>query len=134
MSPLTREDVLDWLSRYVEAWRSYDPGAIAALFADDAEYRYHPYDEPVRGRDAIAASWREEDRRDEPGSWEARYEPVAVDGNVTVATGTSTYLDSQGNAERVFHNNFVMEFDDAGRCLSFTEWYMERPASGAPAA
>lgn len=131
---MTKDDVARWLERYVEAWRSYDPDAIAALFTDDAEYRYHPYDDPVRGRDAIADSWREEARRDEPGTWQAHYEPMAVDGDVAVATGTSTYLDSQGNVDRVFHNVFVMELDDAGRCRSFVEWYMERPASLAPAS
>ena len=29
----------------------------AALFAEQAEYRYHPYDEPIVGRDAVVESW-----------------------------------------------------------------------------
>lgn len=35
----------------------YDPEEVAALFAEDVEYRYHPYDEPIVGRDAVVASW-----------------------------------------------------------------------------
>jgi ketosteroid isomerase-like protein len=122
---VTREDLQRWLQRYVEAWRSYDPDAIADLFSEDAEYRYHPYDEPVRGRAAIAESWRAD--RDDPGTWEAHYEPLAIDGDVAVATGTSKYLDAEGKIDRVFYNNFVMEFDAGGRCRSFTEYYMAKP-------
>ena len=116
----------EWLSRYVEAWRSYNPEDIAALFSQDAEYRYHPYDkEPVRGREAIVADWLDE--RDEPGTYSGGYEPVAIDGDIVVATGTSSYRGSSGSAERVFDNCFVIRFDPSGRCASFTEWYMERP-------
>jgi hypothetical protein len=125
---VTKDDLARWLGRYVEAWRTYDPDAIGELFSEEAEYRYHPYDdEPVRGRAAIVASWLEEDRRDEPGTWDARYEPVAVDGDVAVATGTSTYLNDAGEVDRVYYNNYVMRFDSDGRCRSFTEYYMKKP-------
>ena len=113
-----------WLDAYVQAWRSYDPRAIGALFADDAEYRYHPWDEPVRGRDAIVASWTDEP--DEPGSWEADYRAWAVDGSRAVATGQSSY---DGGA-RVYHNVFLLEFDDAGRCRRFTEVFALQPSRG----
>jgi hypothetical protein len=46
-----------WLDSYVAAWLSYDADDIAALFSDDISYRYHPYDDPVVGRDAVVASW-----------------------------------------------------------------------------
>jgi cytochrome c553 len=54
---MTREEVANWLERYVEAWKSYDREQIGDLFAEDAEVRYHPYDEPVRGRQAVVDSW-----------------------------------------------------------------------------
>ena len=55
-----------WLDDYVEAWRSSDPAAIGALFSEDAQYRYHPWDDPLDGRAAIVGSWLAD--RDEPGS------------------------------------------------------------------
>lgn len=125
---MTRDDAGRWLQKYVEAWRSYDAGAIGSLFAEDAQYRYHPYDEPVRGRDAIVASWLEEGQRDEPDAWQADYHVVAVDGTVAVATGTSTYLTPNGDIDRIYYNNFVLDFDDAGRCRSFTEYYLQKPS------
>ncbi|HEX8132750.1 MAG TPA: nuclear transport factor 2 family protein, partial [Actinomycetes bacterium] len=78
--PVDRDSVAAWLAAYVDAWRSYDAAAIGELFSRDATYRYHPWDEPVRGRAAIVADWRAD--QDPPGSWEAAYEPLAVDGDV----------------------------------------------------
>jgi len=117
---LTREAVQAWLDAYIEAWRSYDPDAIADLFSADASYAYHPYDEPLRGRDAIVASWLEE--RDEPGSWEAAYRPLLIEQDRAVATGESRYAEG-----RVFSNLYVLRFDGEGRCSEFVEWYIEQP-------
>ena len=123
-----------WLRSYVAAWMSFDRDEIAALFSDDIEYRYHPHDEPVRGRDAVVKAWLGEgdnpnaSTRDEPGTYDAEYRAVAVDGDVAVATGFSTYFDKPGGViDRVYDNCFVMRFDDDGRCAQFTEWYMKRP-------
>jgi hypothetical protein len=123
-----------WLDRYVAAWKSYDAGDIAALFSDDVRYRYYSYADWVVGRDAVVASWRVEatdahgSTRDEPGTYDATYAPVAVDGEVVVASGTSTYTESPGGAvTQVFDNCFVMRFDGDGRCREFTEYYTKRP-------
>jgi uncharacterized protein (TIGR02246 family) len=124
---MTREGVQAWLDAYVSAWRSYDREAIADLFSADASYRYHPYDEPERGREAIVEAWLSPEARDEPDTYEARYEPVAVDGDTAVAIGTSTYFGADGSVEKVYDNCFVMRFDAEGRCRDFTEWFMERP-------
>jgi SnoaL-like domain len=117
---VTREDVDRWLERYVAAWQSYDRNAIGELFAEHATYRYHPYDEPVVGREAIVESWFED--QDEPGSWEASYEAYAVDGDRAVAVGTSSYV--RGD---VYDNVYKLRFDDDGRCTDFVEWFMKRP-------
>ncbi len=122
---MDRASVADWLQRYVDAWKTYDRTKIGALFGDDATYRYHPYDEPVEGRDAIVGSWLED--QDDPDSYEASYEPIAVDGDIAFAQGTSTYFAEGGEVDEAYHNLFVMRFDDAGRCIDFTEWYMKRP-------
>ena len=117
---MTREGVQAWLDAYVASWRSYDRAAIADLFSADASYRYHPYDQPERGRDSIVDDWLEDP--DEPGSWEARYEVLLVDGDRAAATGETRYADGQ-----TFSNLFVLEFDADGRYRSFTEWFMEHP-------
>jgi ketosteroid isomerase-like protein len=127
--------VAAWLTAYIAAWKSYDPEAIGALFSDDIEYRFHPYDEPVVGREAVVEAWLGEGDhqgapgRDEEGTYDATYEPLAVDGDVAVAVGSSTYTSGHGGpVSEVYENCFVMRFDADGRCRQFTEWFMKRPS------
>ena len=115
-----RADVDAWLERYVAAWKSYDGAEIEALFGEDARYRYHPWDDPVVGREAIADTWLED--RDEPGSFDASYECYAAEGDRAVAVGTSSY--ARGD---VYDNAYLRRFDPDGRCSEFTEWFMKRP-------
>jgi ketosteroid isomerase-like protein len=117
-----------WLKAYVEAWKTNDREQIAALFADDVKYRYNPYIDPVEGREAVVRSWLGEG--DEPGTYDATYRAVAVDGQIAVATGSSIYYREPGGpVDRQFYNCFVMRFDEGGRCAEFTEWFMERPST-----
>ena len=131
---MDRAQAQAWLDDYVSAWKSYDRDEIAALFTDDVAYRYHPYDEPLVGRDAVVDSWLGENdqdgssTRDAPGTYDAHYAPYAVDGDLVVATGTSVYQDHpDGPVTRTFDNCFLVRFDDDGRCAEFTELYMQRP-------
>jgi len=134
---MTKEDVDRWLEAYVAAWKTYDRDRIVALFAEDVAYRYHPYDEPVRGRDAVVEAWLGNSEaegassRDVEGTYEASYGAIAVDGDVAVATGASTYYTEPGGpVDKVYDNCFVIRFDGDGRCREFTEWFMERPKRG----
>ena len=131
---MDRAQAQTWLDRYVAAWLSYDANDIAALFSEDVAYRYHPSDEPIAGREAVVASWLGEGNsngassRDAPGTYAAQYQPVAVDGDVVVATGTSSYRERpDGPIVRVYDNCFVMRFDADGNCSEFTEYYLRRP-------
>ena len=125
-----------WLDRYVEAWRTYDPAAIGDLFSEDAEYRFQPFDPPVRGRAAIVAAWLESP--DPPGSWRCHYEPWTVEGDRAVAQGWTEYLVAAGDTvDRRYANAYLCRFGPDGRCAAFTEYYvLQRPESeaAAPAA
>jgi hypothetical protein len=118
----------------VAAWKSYDPTAIGALFSEDAAYRYHPADDPIIGREAIVAALvdpqpgSQASGRDEPGTYDAHYEPYAVEGERAVAVGWSRYWTNATRAvvESTFDNCFLLELDSPGRCRSFIEFYRER--------
>ncbi len=138
---MEKVDVDRWLRSYVQAWKTYDRDHIAALFAETVSYRYHPYDKPVCGRDAVVASWLGEDEhegaspRDEPHTYDATYETVALDGDIAVAAGQTRYSPQpSAEANRVFDNCFLLRFDLNGRCCEFTEWYIARPDSTLLAA
>lgn len=114
----------DWLDQYVTAWKSNDPQQIGDLFSEDCEYRYHPHSDPVVGRQAIVADWLKDP--DDPTGFDARYEPLAIDGDNHVSRGWSRYFAPDGKtlADEYF-NIYLCQFDDQGRCRSFTEWWMQ---------
>jgi hypothetical protein len=122
---LTKETVSAWLRSYIDAWTTYDPNTIGGLFTEDATYRYHPFDDPVRGRLAIVASWLE--GKDPPGTYDASYQPVVIEGDLAVTNGRSRYFKDSSKSElmREFDNLFLIRFDEQGRCRSFEEWHME---------
>jgi hypothetical protein len=127
------DSVQAWLDRYVEAWKSFEPSAIRDLFSEDAEYHYYPYDEPIRGAEAILKEWVEPggdiSRRDAPGTYDAHYEPWVVDGDRAVAIGHSRYWTdaSRSQLAEVFDNCYLLRFDDDGRCSMFTEYFVKEP-------
>jgi uncharacterized protein (TIGR02246 family) len=110
-----------WLDRYIAAWRSNDPAQVADLFSEEATYRHRPTDEPLHGRAAIVADWT--DDPDDPATWQAAYAPLAIDGEVHVASGESSYVAADGTPEYRYANVFVCRFDADGRCTDFTEWW-----------
>ena len=119
-----------WLDAYVGAWESYEPDAIGELFSEDAEYLWHPWDSGdavARGRQAIVRAWLE--NRDQPGTYTGRYEPMLVHGQTVISVGTSRYYTdpTRRHVDREYRNLWILEFDAAGRCRSFTEWFMKAP-------
>jgi hypothetical protein len=132
---MNQADVQAWLDRYSEAWRTYEPDAIRDLFSADAEYRYHAWDDPIVGREAIVADWLtpagDPAQRDQPGSFRSHYQPWLVDGDRAVAVGTSDYDAVDGAPARIYHNAWLLEFDGDGRCRSFIEYYNLQPRDPA---
>ena len=121
---LTRDQYAVWLGRYIDAWRSGDGNAIGALFSPDCVYSYRAGEAVVVGREAIVKAWQDEE---ETGSWEAHYEPLAIDDEVHVAVGTTTYFDEGGLPRDQYSNVFVCRFETADQCREFTEWWMRTP-------
>ena len=64
--------------------------------------------------------------RDEPDTWDAHYEPYAVDGDRAVAVGWSRYFAVGDTPEKLYHNVYLLEFDGDGRCSSFIEYFVEQ--------
>ena len=122
---MDEQAVAAWLDGYSRAWKTYDPEQIGELFSEDAVYFDNPFDEPVRGREAIVASWLEDP--DEEGTYEGRYRPVLVAGDQAVANGYSRYLNGDGGVVKEFDNLLLLRFDADGRCVEYREWYMQKP-------
>jgi hypothetical protein len=131
---MTHDAVQRWLDRYLEAWKTYDAAEIGDLFSADAEYRYVPWDVPVKGREAIVADWLaprgDPARADPAGTIGGEYAPFAVEGDRAVAIGTTTYYTdtTRTKVARKYWNAWLLEFDVDRRCRSFVEYYLKPSA------
>ena len=114
--------VSTWVTAYRKAWGTNADADIRALFTEDGEYLWGPSETPVRGVDAIVATWisRAEAPDDTTFSWDV----LAIDGDLAFVQGQVDYTDGQ-----LFDNLWVIRFAPDGRASSFTEWWMKRPGS-----
>jgi len=123
---MDRAGFQQWLDGYVQAWKSYDETEIKALFSDDAVYRYTPDPDggAVQGRDAIADDWLA--NKEAPGTYDAKYEPLAIDGDLFIAHGTTKYFKADGTQSDEYYNLYVCRFNDEGQCASFIDYWMQK--------
>jgi ketosteroid isomerase-like protein len=117
---MNMDDVENWMDGYVRAWTTNDAGDIGRLFTDDADYFTAPGRPAWSGRERIVSEWI--GRHDEQGTWEFRYEPLAIAGDLAFVRGWTTYRDGPD-----YDNLWVIRLAPDGRCASFTEWWVEKP-------
>ncbi|MGB4777361.1 nuclear transport factor 2 family protein [Microbacterium sp.] len=110
-----------WVARYIHAWQTNDPGDIRSLFTPDAEYRDGPSTKPWVGHDAILAGWL--GQKDDPGSWSFEYEITAIDGDVAIVRGWTSYPAATEKSRR-YDNLMVIRLTSDGRARSFTDWWV----------
>jgi ketosteroid isomerase-like protein len=118
MAVVDRSGVTAWVAAYERAWRTPGTEVLAELFSPDVTYVYDPYEEPVRGLEALGPWW--EEGRDGPEEvFTMTSEVVAVDGDVAVARVEVAY---GGPVRQEYRDLWVMRFDAGGRCAAFEEW------------
>jgi hypothetical protein len=133
VGPMDHETAHGWLDRYVDAWMSYDPDDVSGLFTEDVAYRYHPYDEPIVGRNGRRrvlarrdwVGWRLHPRR----TWHPT-RPSTLRSRSTVTPLWPPAHRGELSGEpvvRTYENCLAMRFDGEGRCREFTEYYLRCP-------
>lgn len=129
---MDRAAVEGWLARYGRAWETMDPGAAVDLFTEDATYRESPFDEVMRGRDAIRAYWSEVPEFHRDVSFGA--EVIAIQDEMAVARWWVSLVRAKTGVHSRFDGVFVLEFDGDGntaRCRSLREWWHTDPPDAA---
>lgn len=111
----------EWLAAYSRAAAEDDPDASAALFADDARYFESPFDEPLIGHEAIYRYWAAGAR--DLTDRQATHEILAVRDNVGIARWRSRFVVRATGEAVTLDCVFLVEFDEAGRCRLFREWW-----------
>jgi ketosteroid isomerase-like protein len=114
---ITRDQVVDWLTRYERAWRTAGTKSLRELFAEDATYRMSPYEEAFEGLPAIGEMW-EAEREGPDEAFTMTSEIVAVDGDTAVVRLEVTYAKSG----REYRDLWLIRFADDGRAVVFEEW------------
>lgn len=113
----------DFVARYLTAWRTNDPADIAAVFAPDAVYHPRPNASQIAsGIEEIVPFWLEE--RDEPGTWEFEWSIAVEDAHAAAIRGVTTY--PAGPKQGTYDNLWLVRFDDDGRAVEFTDWWIAR--------
>jgi hypothetical protein len=120
----------EWIVRYVHAWQTNDPDDIRSLFTEGAEYRDGPSTQPWVGHDAIVAGWL--GQKDDPGTWAFKHEVTAVDGDVAIIRGWTSYP-SATQKSRHYDNLMVIRLTPDGRARSFTDWFVVPEATDTSA-
>jgi SnoaL-like domain len=115
---MSAERFAAWIAAYERAWRTAGTAPLRDLFTADASYRQAPFDEPLHGREAIAAFW-EAEREGPDETFTLTAEIVVADGTTGVARLEVRYGDP---VIRTYRDLWIIELDDTGRCTAFAEW------------
>ena len=112
---MTRDDVMEWVTRYELAWRERDVDAVAVLFGDEARYRRSPYEPDDIGHAAIRAFWLEDD----DVVFRMAAVPVAVEENTAVVRVEVWYGEP---VTQEYRDLWLLSFGSDGRVDEFEEW------------
>ena len=110
-----------WLDAYGRAWEAQDPEAAAALFTEDATYQEVPFDEPMRGRAAIAEYWSTNVQAQDDIKF--GYEILATTEDKGIARWWTSFVDVPSKARVKLDGIFVVTLDTENRCTVFQEWW-----------
>ncbi len=106
---------MDWVDRYIAAWRRSDAADLEDLFTPDIAYRTSPYDPPMIGHPALAEFWVGDAGRD----FTAEASPIAVQDERAVIRVEVVYRTPQHSEYR---DLWLLRFAADGRVADFEEW------------
>jgi hypothetical protein len=112
------KDLARWIDGYERAWRTPGTRSLEGLFASNATYVVAPFEPPLRGLAEISSMW-EAERQGADEVFELSWEPVAVEGDVGVASVEVQYSDP---ANLIYRDLWIIRLDGEGRCTAFEEW------------
>ena len=124
MPPLSHgaaQDILDTLKR---GWEERDPETVVSLFRADADYREHPFAEPLLGGNAIRARWNEI----AASQAHIDFEPERIwVCNSTVLASWHVAFTVRASGERVRQRGFMtLEVDEEGKVWRLRQWPLEQ--------
>lgn len=110
-----------WLSKYKQAWENRDPLAARELFTEDASYQETPFDEPMRGIEAIYAYWEVVPKTQK--SIKFGSEIIMVTKDLGIAHWNASFERIPGAVKVLLDGIFIVSLNFDGKCTDFKEWW-----------
>jgi hypothetical protein len=115
---MTRDDVQQWIDRYVDAWRSSGTAKLAGIFSDNIAYSLSPWRPALQGLSELEKHW-ERSRSGPDEEFELHNKIVAIDGKTAVVR---VEVDYANDDPAHWRDLWIVTFDDNGLCCRFEEW------------
>ncbi|MDQ1731039.1 MAG: hypothetical protein QOK10_1198 [Pseudonocardiales bacterium] len=107
-----------WIEQFAQAWRDHDADLVASLFVENGRLYISVLDQPVTGREAIRAMWKQGTANQ--SDCDVTYGKVLSDGNRSVVEWWANVKNSgQPTTEP---GCAVLHFNDAGLCVEMREY------------
>lgn len=110
-----------WLQRYAKAWETRDMSVADTLFTKTATYQETPFDEPLRGYQAIVEYGQNVNARQAEVNF--TYDIIAVSEEVGVAHWRVSFIQKPEQEHVTLDGIFVVKLNDNGQCTEFREWW-----------
>lgn len=115
--------VIEWMENLRSAWVSLDVERAVELFSGCTEYLEDPFQEPLVSHDKIRQVWQEIRAQLD---LKVDLQLLAWTGQVATIRWYARFR-TDGSPIRQFDGIYVVQFNAAGRCLKFQQWWTEGP-------
>jgi nuclear transport factor 2 (NTF2) superfamily protein len=130
---LTKQDVLDVIFVYIEAWEEQDPDLICTIFTPDATYHERVMSDPIPDREAIRAYWRSK-VVEAQARISCELLNLYLDGNTAIAEWLAGFDDVAQGVRKRMKEIAVLDFshtDEHGWQISALREYWSSETVGA---
>lgn len=121
-----------WLEEYGRAWEARDSSTFVRLFSRNVRYHWTPFEPAQEGRDDLTAAFETATARQERIAFRASV--LAVNGDRSVAHWQCSFVRPHSEPTVRLDGIFLMEFNAAGECTLFREWWHSDEALPAESA
>jgi ketosteroid isomerase-like protein len=125
---MTKQDVINTVDIYIQAWVEQDPDKIVTIFTDEATYHERVLDEPIRGREGIREYWQTKVVESQ-GRITCRLLSTYLDGDTAIVEWEAEFDDIAQGTRKQMREIAVLVFE--GRLIaSLREYWSSKPIAG----
>jgi hypothetical protein len=119
-----------WLETLKQAWEERDPQAAVNLFSTDAVYRETPFEEPMRGRQAILEYWSHVPKTQDHVKFD--YQMLEVSEERGIARWQASFQRIPTKTHVKLDGIMVVQLNAENQCVLFEErWRRQEQDRGA---